>query len=86
MQFLRDVVGDAVKKHPFQRVSDLTPDEFTELMTDILENALQSQFNRALSYNIPRMSYYFFRYDGQTTAFSQLLSRHLRPEYHIHSI
>lgn len=43
MQFLRDVVGDAVKKHPFQRVSDLTPDEFTELMTDILESALQSR-------------------------------------------
>lgn len=38
MKFLRD----AVKEHPFQRVSDLTPDEFTELMTDILENALQS--------------------------------------------
>lgn len=43
MKFLRDVVRDAVKKHPFQRVSDLTPDEFTELMTDILENALQSR-------------------------------------------
>lgn len=43
MKFLRDVVKDAVKEHPFQRVSDLTPDEFTELMTDILENALRSQ-------------------------------------------
>ena len=43
MKFLRDVVRDAVEKHPFQRVSDLTPDEFTELMTDILENALQSR-------------------------------------------
>ena len=43
MKFLRDVVSDAVKKHPFQRVSDLTPDEFTELMTDILEDALQSR-------------------------------------------
>ena len=42
MKFLRDVVKDAVKEHPFQRVSDLIPDEFTELMTDILENALQS--------------------------------------------
>ena len=50
MKFLRDVVRDAVKKHPFQRVSDLTPDEFTELMTDILENALQSQeFSERLS-------------------------------------
>lgn len=43
MKFLRDVVKDAVKEHPFQRVSDLTPDEFTELMTDILESALQSR-------------------------------------------
>lgn len=43
MQFLRDAVRDAVKKHPFQRVSDLTPDEFTELMTDILESALRSR-------------------------------------------
>ena len=50
MKFLRDVVKDAVKKHPFQRISDLTPDEFTELMTDILENALQSQeFSERLS-------------------------------------
>lgn len=50
MKFLRDVVRDAVKKHPFQRVSDLTPDEFTELMTDLLENALQSQeFTKRLS-------------------------------------
>ena len=32
-----------MKKHPFQRVSDLTPDEFTELMTDILESALRSR-------------------------------------------
>ena len=38
MKFLRDVVKDAVKEHPFQRVSDLTPDEFTELMTDILQS------------------------------------------------
>lgn len=50
MKFLRDVVKDAVKEHPFQRVSDLTPDEFTELMTDILENALRSQeFSERLS-------------------------------------
>lgn len=50
MKFLRDVVRDAVKEHPFQRVSDLTPDEFTELMTDILENALRSQeFSERLS-------------------------------------
>ena len=50
MKFLRYVVKDAVKEHPFQRVSDLTPDEFTELMTDILENALQSQeFSERLS-------------------------------------
>lgn len=50
MKFLRDVVRDAVKKHPFQRVSDMTPDEFTELMTDILENALRSQeFSERLS-------------------------------------
>lgn len=50
MKFLRDVVKDAVKKHPFQRVSDMTPDEFTELMTDILENALRSQeFSERLS-------------------------------------
>lgn len=50
MKFLRDVVKDAVREHPFQRVSDLTPDEFTELMTDILENALHSQeFNERLS-------------------------------------
>ena len=50
MKFLRDVVKDAVKEHPFQRVSDLTPDEFTELMTDILENALHShEFNERLS-------------------------------------
>lgn len=50
MKFLRDVVKDAMKEHPFQRVSDLTPDEFTELMTDILENALRSQeFSERLS-------------------------------------
>lgn len=42
MQFLKDSVSDAVKKHRFRHISDLTPDEFTELMTDILENALQS--------------------------------------------
>lgn len=50
MKFLRDVAKDAMKEHPFQRVSDLTPDEFTELMTDILENALRSQeFSERLS-------------------------------------
>lgn len=50
MKFLRDVVKDAVKEHPFQRVSDLTPDEFTELMTDILEDALQSpEANQAIA-------------------------------------
>lgn len=50
MKFLKDVVKDAVKEHPFQRVSDLTPDEFTELMTDILENALQSrEANQAIA-------------------------------------
>lgn len=43
MQFLKYAVQDAVQKHPFQRVADLTPDEFSELMTDILENALQSR-------------------------------------------
>lgn len=57
MKFLRDVVKDAVKKHPFQRVSDLTPDEFTELMTDILENSLQSrEFKDRLAQEIKEAS------------------------------
>lgn len=61
MKFLKDVVKDAVQKHPFQRISDLTPDEFTELMTDVLENAMQSQeFQNLLS-------------DEIVTAFRQLM-------------
>lgn len=53
MQFLKYVVQDAVQKHPFQRVAGLTPDEFSELMTDILENALQShEFQERLSNEI----------------------------------
>lgn len=61
MKFLKDVVKDAVQKHPFQRISDLTPDEFTELMTDVLENAMQSQeFQNRLS-------------DEIVTAFRQLM-------------
>lgn len=46
-----------MKKHPFQRVSDLTPDEFTELMSDILENALQSrEFKDRLAQEIKEAS------------------------------
>ncbi len=51
MQFLKDAVADAVKRHPFQRVADLTPNEFSELMTDILENALQSHEFQERLYN-----------------------------------
>lgn len=55
MQFLKYAVQDAVQKHPFQRVADLTPDEFSELMTDILENALQSkEFQDRLAQEIMR--------------------------------
>lgn len=58
MKFLRDIVKDAVKEHPFQHVSDLTPDEFTELMTDILENALQShEFKNRLVQEIREASH-----------------------------
>lgn len=58
MKFLRDVVKDAVKEHPFQRVSDLTPDEFTKLITDILENALQShEFQERLSDEIKKAAH-----------------------------
>lgn len=42
MQFLKDAVADAVKRHPFQRVADLGPDEFAVLMVDVLNEAMQS--------------------------------------------
>lgn len=43
MQFLKDAVSDAVKRHPFQCVSELNPNEFTELMTDVLKEAMCSR-------------------------------------------
>lgn len=43
MQFLKDAVSDAVKRHPFQRIANLTPSEFSELMTDILKEAMSSR-------------------------------------------
>lgn len=43
MQSLESAVKDAVKKHPFCHASDLDPEAFANLMTDIIKNALQSQ-------------------------------------------
>lgn len=42
MQSLKDAVDNAIKQHPFHRVSDLSQDEFSDLMVDILKNALKS--------------------------------------------
>ena len=50
MQFLKYAVADAVKRHPFQRVADLGPDEFAVLMVDVLNEAMQShEFQERLS-------------------------------------
>lgn len=43
MKRLDQAVADSIKTHPFNRVSDLNPDEFSELMTTIIKNALDSQ-------------------------------------------
>lgn len=41
MQFLEHAVADAVKKHPFQRLGDLSQAEFSALMTDVLSIATE---------------------------------------------
>lgn len=43
MQSLKNAVDDAIKQHTFHQVSDLSQDEFSDLMVDILESALQSR-------------------------------------------
>ena len=42
MQSLKNAVDNAIKKYPFHQVSDLSQDEFSDLMVDILKNALKS--------------------------------------------
>lgn len=43
MRFLKDAVSDSVKMHPFQHISELNPNEFTELMSDVLKEAMCSR-------------------------------------------
>lgn len=43
MKRLDQSVADAIKTYPFNCVSELNPDEFSELMTVIIKNVLDSQ-------------------------------------------
>lgn len=52
---IETAVLNAVEKHDFQRISDLSRKEFIEMMTEILENAYKSNdFKTAVWNCLPR--------------------------------